>query len=293
MPVLNTEHRTFATAPSSAGGAAPVTKIAPSRGWAALHLRELWDHRELLYFLTWRDVKVRYKQTLLGAGWAVLQPLITMLIFSFVFGRLAKMPSDGIPYPIFTFAALVLWLFFAAATSRASDSLVGNAALVKKVYFPRMAVPLARVLACFADLIPSFAMLLLMMAYYHVAPNWNIMWVPVFVAVATASAVGTGFWLAALNVRFRDIGYVTPFLVQIWFFATPVIYPSSLLPARWRFLYGLNPMAGSIEGFRWALLGTSGTSIKLIALSGIVALLLLVSGAVYFRRMERHFADII
>ena len=293
MSYLKAEEHTFATAPSSAGEAVPVTQIAPSRGWAALHLRELWDHRELLYFLTWRDVKVRYKQTLLGAGWAVLQPLITMLIFSFVFGRLAKMPSDGIPYPIFTFAALVQWLFFASATSRASDSLVGNTALVKKVYFPRMAVPLARVMACFADYIPSFAMLLLMMAYYKVVPSWHIVWVPIFVAVATASAVGTGLWLAALNVEFRDIGYVTPFLIQVWFFSTPVIYPSSLLPARWRFLYGLNPMAGSIEGFRWALLGTNGTSIKLIALSCVIALLLLISGALYFRRAERHFADII
>lgn len=293
MPILHVEERAFPASSTSIGTEGPVTRIAPSRGWAALHLRELWEHRELLYFLTWRDVKVRYKQTLLGAGWAILQPLIAMLIFSFVFGRLAKMPSDGIPYPIFTFSALVLWLFFASATSRASDSLVGNAPLVKKVYFPRMAVPLARVLACFADFIPSFAMLLLMMAYYKFIPSWHIVWVPLFVALATASAIGTGFWLAALNVRFRDIGYVTPFLVQIWFFSTPVIYPSSLLPARWRFLYGLNPMAGSIEGFRWALLGTGGTSIKLIALSCIVALFLLTTGAVYFRRTERHFADII
>ena len=285
------EHTLTPNIPSTES--APVTRIAPTRGWVNLHLRELWDHRELLYFLTWRDVKVRYKQTILGAGWAVLQPLISMVIFTLVFGKLAKMPSDGIPYPIFTYSALVQWLFFASATGRASDSLVGNAALVKKVYFPRLVLPLARVLACFADYIPAFFVLILMMAHYRFAPSWGIVWVPFFVALATAAAAGTGLWLSALNVRFRDIGYVTPFLIQIWFFATPVVYPSSLLPARWRFLYGLNPMAGSIEGFRWALLGTGHISVTSIALSCLIALVLLLSGAVYFRRMERHFADII
>lgn len=283
----------FATAVSPAAAEIQVTHIAPSRGWASLHLRELWEHRELLYFLAWRDVKVRYKQTLLGAGWAVLQPLLTMLIFSFVFGRLARMPSDGIPYPIFAFAALVQWNLFASATSRASDSLVGNAPLVKKVYFPRLAVPLARVAACFADYLPAFVTLLVMMAYYRIAPGWHALWIPVFVVLATATALGAGLWLAALNVRFRDIGYVTPFLVQLWFFSTPVIYPTSLLPQRWRFLTGLNPMAGSVQGFRWALLGTGNSSFGLLGLSFVVALLLLVSGAIYFRRMERDFADVI
>lgn len=293
ISVPRAEGHGFANAFSSAAAATSVTHIAPSRGWASLHLRELWEHRELLYFLAWRDIKVRYKQTLLGAGWAVLQPLLTMLIFSFVFGRLAKMPSDGIPYPIFSFAALVQWNLFASATSRASDSLVGNAPLVKKVYFPRLAVPLARVAACFADYLPAFVTLVLMMGYYRIAPGWHALWIPVFVALATAAALGTGLWLAALNVRFRDIGHVTPFLVQIWFFSTPVIYPTSLLPQRWRFLYGLNPMAGSIQGFRWALLGTGGISLLLIGLSCVVALVFLASGALYFRRMERHFADII
>ncbi len=293
MPVLEANERTIA-APGFAGEKeTPVVRIEASRGWISLQLRELWEHRELLYFLTWRDVKVRYKQTLLGAGWAVLQPLITMLIFSAVFGRLAKLPSDGIPYPIFAFAALVQWTFFASATGRASDGLLSNAGLIKKVYFPRMAVPLARVAACFADYIPAFALLLLMMWYYKFAPSWHVVLVPIFVALATGTALGTGLWLAALNVRFRDIGYVTPFLIQIWFFVTPVIYPSSLLPARWQFLYALNPMTGSIEGFRWALLGTPTLSLGKLGTCCVVVAALLLSGAIYFRRTERHFADII
>jgi lipopolysaccharide transport system permease protein len=293
IPFLTTDERRFSSIVSSTPGDTPIVRIAPSKGWAPLQLRELWEHRELLYFLTWRDVKVRYKQTLLGAGWAVLQPFISMLIFSFVFGKLAKLPSDGIPYPIFSYTALVQWTLFASATSRASVSIVESSGLVKKVYFPRLAAPLAKVAACFADYIPAFVMLLAMMVYYRIAPNWHVLWVPFFVALATATAVGIGLWLAALNVKFRDIGYVTPFLIQMWFFSTPVIYPSSLLPDRWRFLYGLNPMTGSIEGFRWALLGTSGTSLVSIALSCVGSVVILVSGAVFFRRMERDFADII
>lgn len=276
--------------PSADSGA--ITRIAPTRGWAALHLRELWDHRELLYFLTWRDVKVRYKQTILGAAWAIVQPLTSMVIFT-VLARLVKIPSDGIPYPIFTYSGLVPWLFFASATNRASDSLVGNSPLVKKVYFPRLVLPLARVTACLADFIPAFLVLLLMMVYYKFTPSWHIVWVPFFIFVATAAAAGMGFWLSALNVRFRDIGYVAPFLIQIWLYATPVIYPTSLLPARWRFLYALNPMAGTVEGFRWALLGTGDISVTSIMLSCTVAFALLTSGAIYFRRMDRRFADII
>lgn len=284
--------RTLATQIPPSGGSGPITRIAPTQGWAALHLRELWDHRELLYFLTWRDVKVRYKQTILGAAWAIIQPLTSMVIFTVLAG-LVKIPSDGIPYPIFTYSGLVPWLFFASATNRASDSLVGNSALVKKVYFPRLVLPLARVTACFADFIPAFLVLFLMMAYYKFTPSWHIVWVPFFVVVATASAAGMGFWLSALNVRFRDIGYVAPFLIQIWLYATPVIYPTSLLPARWRFLYGLNPMAGTVDGFRWALLGTGDISVTSISLSCAVAFVLLTSGAIYFRRMDRRFADII
>lgn len=273
--------------------AAPVVRIGPSRGWVSLQLTELWERRELLYFLTWRDIKVRYKQTLLGAVWAVLQPFLTMLIFSVVFGRLARMPSEGIPYPLFAFSALVPWTFFASATGRASDSLVGNSSLVKKVYFPRLAVPIARVLACFADFLPAFGMLLLMMAYYGKVPGLRAFWVAAFVGIATITALGVGFWLAAMNARFRDVGYVTPFLIQCWFFATPVIYPTSLLPARWQVLYGLNPMVGSIEGIRWALLGTHALSGEVLAVSCLIGLVLFVTGAAYFRRMDRDFADIL
>lgn len=292
MSVLQANQPRLPQAPYSTG-AGRITRIAPSRGWVSLRLRELWDHRELIYFLIWRDVKVRYKQTVLGATWAILQPFISMLIFTLVFGKLAKLPSDGIPYAIFSYTALVQWTLFASGTSRASSSIVGSRGLVKKVYFPRLAVPLASVAACFADYIPAFGMLLLMMIYYHVAPGWQVLWVPFFVALATATAVGVGLWLAALNVRFRDIGYVTPFLIQIWFFMTPVVYPTSLLPARWRFLYGLNPMASSIQGFRWALLGSGDILMTSVFLSSIGALVLLFSGAVYFRRMERRFEDII
>jgi lipopolysaccharide transport system permease protein len=270
-----------------------VIRIERSEGWVALKLHELWEYRELLYFLVWRDVKVRYKQTMLGAGWAILQPFFTMVIFSIFFGRLAKIPSDGIPYPIFAYAALVPWTFFATALGRGADSLVSSADIIKKVYFPRMAVPIARVTAALVDLVLSFGVLLLMMRYYHVAASARVLWVPLFALLAVVTALGASLWLSAMNVEFRDVQFVIPFLIQLWFFATPVIYPSSLVPGRWRLAYALNPMAGVVEGFRWALLGSQAVPGKILAVPVVTALALLVSGALCFRRMEKTFADIL
>jgi lipopolysaccharide transport system permease protein len=283
-----------ATAPvRPALGPLRVIRIERSQGWVALKLHELWDYRELLYFLVWRDVKVRYKQTMLGASWAVLQPFFTMVIFSIFFGRLAKIPSDGIPYPIFAYAALVPWTFFATALGRGADSLVSSADIIKKVYFPRLAVPIARVTAALVDLLLSFALLLLMMRYYHVAASARVFWVPLFALLALVTALGASLWLSALNVEFRDVQFLIPFLIQLWFFATPVIYPSSLVPGRWRIAYAMNPMAGVVEGFRWALLGSNAVPASILAIPVITALVVLVSGALWFRRMEKTFADIL
>jgi len=271
----------------------PVSEIAPSRGWVALKLRELWAYRELLYFLVWRDIKVRYKQTALGAAWAIIQPFFTMVVFSVFFGSLAKMPSDGIPYPIFAFAALVPWTFFANGLTQASNSLVGNSALIKKVYFPRLAIPIAGVLSNLVDFALAFVVLLLMMVYFELWPTAAILWLPLLLLLAFITALGVGLWFSALNVEFRDVRYVVPFLSQFWMFATPVAYPSSLLHEPWRTLYGLNPMAGVVEGFRWALLGNVAAPGPLIWASAAAALVILVSGAFYFRRMERTFADVV
>ncbi|HEX8160371.1 MAG TPA: ABC transporter permease [Pyrinomonadaceae bacterium] len=272
---------------------AALLRVAPSRGWVSLRLGELWAYRELLYFLVWRDIKVRYKQTALGAAWAVIQPFFTMVVFSLFFGRLGKMPSDGIPYPIFAYAALVPWTFFANGLTESSNSLVGSANLIRKVYFPRLAVPVAAVLAGLVDFAVAFAVLVGMMLYYGVAPTANVLWLPLFLLLALAAALGTGLWLSALNVQFRDVRYVVPFVTQFWLFATPIAYPSSLLPEPWRTLYGLNPMAGVVEGFRWTLLGTNTKPGAMVALSALVAALLLAGGAFYFRRMEKTFADVV
>jgi homopolymeric O-antigen transport system permease protein len=271
----------------------PVSEIAPSRGWVALKLRELWAYRELLYFLVWRDIKVRYKQTVLGAAWAIIQPFFTMVVFSLFFGSLAKMPSDGIPYPIFAYTALVPWTFFANGLTQASNSLVGNSGLIKKVYFPRLAIPIAGVLSNLVDFALAFVVLLLMMVYFKLWPTAAILWLPLLLLLAFITALGVGLWFSALNVEFRDVRYVVPFLTQFWMFATPVAYPSSLLHEPWRTLYGLNPMAGVVEGFRWALLGTVAAPGPLIWASAAAALVILVSGAFYFRRMERTFADVV
>jgi lipopolysaccharide transport system permease protein len=270
----------------------PVLRIEPSKGWVSLKLNELWEYRELLYFLIWRDVKVRYKQTVLGAAWAIIQPFFTMVVFSLFFGRLAKIPSDGVPYPIFSYAALVPWMFFAHGLSQAPYRLIGSADLVRKVYFPRLAIPTAAVLSGIVDFALAFLVLLGMMLYYHVIPTLNTLWLPLLLLLALVTSLGVGLWLAAMNIQYRDVQYVIPFLIQFWLFATPIAYPSSLLPEPWRTLYGLNPMVGVVEGFRWALLGTDTAPGPIIAFSTFIALALLVGGGFYFRRMEKTFADV-
>ncbi len=281
------------TASLSASAEAPVIRVEPSRGWVSLKLDELWEYRELLYFLVWRDVKVRYKQTALGAAWAIIQPFFTMIVFSLFFGKLAKMPSDGIPYPIFAFAALVPWTFFTNGLSQASNSLVGSANLITKVYFPRLAIPIASVLAGVIDFILAFIILLGMMLYYGIVPTINIFWLPLLLALVFIISLGVSLWLSALNVQYRDVRYVIPFLTQFWLFATPIAYPSSLLHEPWKTLYGLNPMVGVVEGFRWALLGTKEAPGPMVIVSSTMALLVLIGGALYFRRMEKSFADIV
>jgi len=269
-----------------------VTVIEPSKGWVPLKLGELWDYRELLYFFVWRDIKIRYKQTILGAAWAVIQPFFTMVIFSIFFGRLAKVPSDGLPYPLFSYAALVPWTFFANALTQASNSLVTNANMVKKIYFPRLSVPTATVFAGVVDFLLAFVVLLGMMIFYGFVPTWNVVWLPAFLLLALITSLGVGLWLSAMNVQFRDVRYVVPFLAQAWLFATPIAYSSSLLSEPWRTVYGLNPMAGVVEGFRWALLGTDTAPGPIVLVSAVAALGLLISGAYYFRRMEKTFADV-
>ena len=278
---------------SRAANPEPVLRIEPSKGWVSLKLNEVWEYRELLYFLVWRDVKVRYKQTVLGAAWAVIQPFFTMVVFSLFFGKLAKIPSDGVPYPIFTFAALVPWTFFANGLSKASNSLVGSAHLIKKIYFPRLAIPIANVISGLIDFAIAFVMLIGMMVYFRIAPTFNIVLLPLLLLLALVTCLGVSLWLSAMNVQFRDVQYVIPFLTQFWLFATPIAYPSSLLSEPWRTVYSLNPMVGVVEGFRWALLGTDTAPGPIVAVSTIVAILLLVSGLFYFRRLEKTFADVV
>jgi lipopolysaccharide transport system permease protein len=270
-----------------------VVRVEASRGWTSLRLREIWEYRELLYFLVWRDVSVRYKQTVLGIAWAIIQPISTMVVFSVFFGKLARIPSDGIPYPVFSYAALVPWTFFATALAQSSTSLVRDANLLTKVYFPRLVMPIASVLVGTVDFALAFTVLLGMMFAFGTFPSINVLWLPLLLLLALGTALGTGLWLAALNVRFRDVHHVVPFLIQVWLFATPVAYPSSLLPSSWRLLYGLNPMVGVVEGFRWALLGTHTRPGAVIVVSAVTVAALLVSGAFFFRRLERTFADVI
>ena len=271
----------------------PVTIVKPSKGWISLNLGELRAYRELIYFLTWRDIKVRYKQTVLGAAWAIIQPFFTMVVFSLFFGKLAKVPSDGIPYPIFAYAALVPWTFFANGLSQSSNSLVGSTNLIKKVYFPRLVVPISSVISGVFDFILAFMVLLGMMLYYGIFPTVNIVWLPLLLLLTLTTSLGVGLWLSTLNVQFRDVRYTVPFLTQFWLFSTPIAYPSSLLSQPWRTLYGINPMVGVVEGFRWALLGTDTAPGPIIIVSSLVALALLVGGAFYFRRLEKSFADVI
>ena len=271
----------------------PVIVVKPSKGWISLNLDELWEYRELLYFLTWRNIKVRYKQTVLGAAWAIIQPFFTMVVFSLFFGKLAKVPSDGIPYPIFAYAALVPWMFFANGLNQSSDSLVGSADLIKKVYFPRLIVPISSVISGVIDFVLAFVVLVGMMLFYGIYPTANTIWLPFLLLLAFVTSLGVGLWLSALNVQFRDVRHTVPFLTQFWLFATPIAYPSSLLSEPWHTLFGINPMVGVVEGFRWALLGTETAPGPIIIVSSLVALVLLVGGAFFFRRMEKTFADVV
>jgi lipopolysaccharide transport system permease protein len=267
--------------------------IRPSSGWLPLNLRAVWEYRELLYFLTWRDVKVRYKQTALGVAWAVLQPLLLMGAFSIFFGRLAKVPSDGLPYPIFAFSALLPWQLFAHALAQSSNSLVANDKLITKIFFPRLVIPLSAVLSGVIDFFIAFGVFLVLMVYYGIPPTGAFWSIPFFVLLAVATALAVGLWLAALNVEYRDVRYVVPFIIQFWFFISPVAYPTSLVPGPWQLLYAVNPMVGVIEGFRWALLGkTPGPGWELMISVAVIAVLL-TGGLYYFRRMERTFADLV
>jgi homopolymeric O-antigen transport system permease protein len=274
-------------------GSLRVTVIEPVRGWIPVELRELWEYRELLFFLAGRDIKVRYRQTALGVAWAVLQPFSTMVVFSVFFGRLGAIPSDGLPYPLFSFAGLVPWSFFAYALSEASNSVVGSQQLITKVYFPRLTIPIATVLAGAVDFAIALVILLVMMLSYGIAPTIRIVWIVPMMLLVVVSALGVGLWLSALNVKYRDVRYALPFLSQLWLFATPIAYPSSLLNPRWRPVYALNPMVGVIEGFRWALLGSQTAPGPMLVASSLAAVALLIGGAIYFRRMEATFADIV
>jgi lipopolysaccharide transport system permease protein len=291
MSALNTSATEPQEIPRDVG--LPSLTIRPPKGWSPLRLIELWEYRELAYFLTWRDIKVRYKQTALGAVWAIIQPLFMMAVFSLFFGRLGKLPSEGLPYTVFTLCALLPWQLFAYALNESSNSLVANERLIRKVYFPRLVVPISAVLSGLVDFAIAFVVLLAMMGYYRIAPTMAVLTLPLFILLAIVTALGVGLWLSTLNVQYRDVRYTLSFVTQFWLFATPVAYSSELVPARWRALYGLNPMAGVVEGFRWALLGKGEAPGPMLAVSIATVVLILVGGLFYFRRMEEGFADII
>ena len=282
-----------ATAVRDAAPELPIHVIEPSRTWMPLQFGEIWAYRELLYFLVWREIKVRYKQTGLGIAWAVIQPVFTMIVFTVVFGKLGKLPSDGVPYPVFAYCALLPWQLFAFALSESSNSVVANQRVITKVYFPRLIVPLAAVFVGVADFVVSFGVLLVLMAYYHMVPGWAVLTLPLWTLLAVTTAFAMGLWLSALNVRYRDVRYVLPFVTQMWLFATPVAYSSSIVPVEWRPLYALNPMVGVVEGFRWALLSNTSRPSLMVLASAAVVLLILVGGLFYFRRTERTFADLV
>jgi lipopolysaccharide transport system permease protein len=267
--------------------------ITPPRGWSTLDLGDLWAHRDLVYFLAWRDVKVRYAQASIGVAWAVVQPLLMMVVFSIFLGKLAKVPSDGIPYPVFAFSGLLPWTYFSNATTSATESLVSSSNMVSKVYFPRLAVPLGALLSWLPDLLIAPVVLVVMMLGFGLAPAWTTVLLPVFALYALLAAASVSVWMSALNVAYRDVRYAVPFILQLWLFATPVVYPASLVPQRYRALLGLNPMAGVVEGFRWGLLGRGDPPWSLMAVSAAVAVALLVGGLYYFRRVEHGFADVI
>jgi homopolymeric O-antigen transport system permease protein len=267
--------------------------IEPRKSLLHLDLKAVWQYRELLYFLVWRDLKVRYRQTVIGIGWVVLQPLLTTFLFTVVFGNFAKIPSDGVPYPIFAYSALLPWNLFASSLTRGGDSVVGNAQLVSKIYFPRLILPLSGILSPMVDFGVSFLIFIAMMIWFGVLPSWGILALPIFLALLEITALAVDLWLSALNVRYRDVGHTIPFLVQLWMFASPVAYPVSLVPEKWRMLYGLNPMAGVIEGFRWALLGKQSPDFGVIAISVLMVVALLLPGIVFFKYTERTFADVV
>ena len=270
----------------------PTVVIRSSSGWVPINFKDLWAYRELLYFLTWREIKVRYKQTLLGFAWAILQPFFMMVVFTLFFGTLAKIPSEGIPYPLFNYTALLPWTLFAEGISRSSLSMVSNVNLIQKVYCPRLIIPVSGILSPLVDFAIAFVILIGLMVYYGYAPTINVLWLPAFIILALMTSIGVGLWLSTFNVKYRDIRYIIPFLIQLWLFASPVVYSSNLLPEKYQIFYGVNPMAGVIEGFRWALLGTDPPGSMTAVSVGIVALIL-ISGAFYFRRNERIFADVI
>ncbi|MBI9049617.1 MAG: ABC transporter permease [Anaerolineaceae bacterium] len=272
----------------------PLTIIKPPKGWAVLNFKDMWRYRELIYFLTWRDIKVRYKQTALGASWAILKPFMMMVVFSIFFGGLAEVPSDGVPYPVFSYTALLPWELFAGALSIASRSLVANRHMITKVYFPRIILPISSVLGGLVDFLIAFVILIIMMIFYGIAPTTNMWTLPLFLLLALVTALGTSLWLSAMNVLYRDIGYILPFLTQFWLFITPVVYPTSMLPEKYRLIYALNPMSGVVEGFRWALLGIQDSAPgPMLIVSSVISMLILITGIIYFRRTERQFADMV
>jgi lipopolysaccharide transport system permease protein len=270
----------------------PTVVIKPSPGFT-LKFKELWNYRELLYFFIWRDIKVRYKQTMIGATWAVIQPFFTMVVFSIIFGKFAKIPSEGLPYPIFAYCALLPWTYFANSLNKSTNTMVAQQGVISKVYFPKVILPVSAVLSGFPDFLISFSVLVGMLFFYGISPSANLIFLPLFTLLAIVTALAVGLWTSAANAIYRDVRYVVPFLVQFWLFASPVVYPSSLIPEKWRGLYGLNPMAGVIEGFRWTLLGKGETPGPMLAVSVFVILFVLFSGIIYFRRMEGTIADVI
>jgi lipopolysaccharide transport system permease protein len=288
--------RTAAGAPAFVAPARtvePTLVIKPHRGLLDLDLKGFWDYRELLFFMVWRDVKVRYKQTVIGVIWVILQPLLTMILFSLIFGRLARIPSDGLPYPLFVYSALLPWQLFASSLSRGGDSVVGSANLISKIYFPRLILPTAAIVSPLLDFAVAFVVLIGMIAWYGITPGWALLTLPLFTLLAVLTALAVSLFLSGLNVRYRDVGHAIPFMIQLWMFASPVAYPVSMIPERWRFLYSLNPMAGVIEGFRWALLGKAQPDFGVIAISAAMVVVLLVPALIYFRRTERTFADVV
>jgi len=270
----------------------PLLRITPPSRWWVIPAAELWQARELVYFFVWRDVKVRYKQTAIGAAWAVLQPLLAMLVFTLFFGKLAHIPSEGLPYQVFVYAGLLPWMYFAASLQNATNTIVENQRIITKVYFPRLVLPLSAVLSGLVDFAISFSIFAVMMAYYHIRPGLQILWLPAFLLLAVLTALGVGLWLSALNAIYRDVRYVLPFLVQLWLFASPVIYPPSLMSEKWRWLFGLNPMAGVIEGLRWSLAGRGDPPGRLILVSSGIVIVILLTGLAYFQKMETVMADV-